>query len=134
MRFKIGLLILTVWVLVFPIRLVWGAYWESRQLAISGLLTQAVVTELHPGNHDRFKYRFVLSGKAYEGWGQRARDHSVGDTGKVFYLPGNPNRSFWGDPADESRSRLIFFGIMIVFCGGCVAAYRRQALAADGNR
>jgi hypothetical protein len=93
---------------------------ESRtesQIAGRQQSSSGIVTAHEPANHNRFGYKFEVSGKKYTGWQSPGSDElAIGKQVIVFYDPQNPSRNALRDFHDLSISSLgpvplLFFGI-----------------------
>jgi len=92
-----------MWLMVYglfliPVTSMLKPQWELKR---HGVRTQGRVIALTPENHATVRYRFEVSGVAYQGsWGPPF-NVAVGDSLPVTYLPNRPATSIAGEPSLE---------------------------------
>jgi hypothetical protein len=100
------------------------------QLKRHGVHTQGRVIALTPENHATVRYRFQVSGVAYEGSDQPPFHVAVGDSLPITYLPGRPATSTAGEPSLEGWWLLplvLLPAVATIAAFGAVRRPRRSA-------
>lgn len=89
-----------------------GPFSKYQSLAEDGVHTTGGVIQADCGNHNTFRYRFVIAGHDYESSGtagiaKDCRTLTAGDPVQIWYLPGNPSVNMSGEPQSALRNEIV---------------------------